>query len=538
MLTKEQFTELRRQGLSVEQIIKFEKGEKPQAQPVAAKKIEPKKSLGRRFFDVMTSSEQAFGRTIGTAASTIDKGTAGVRKGTLESQRKQYDNYMNIAKNEPDKERAGKFLRAAEETAKLINLDIYNDTEYQKTHKQVMGEALGTAADVAMFGKFGKGTGELLKGVTTGKQAFIKGFASYGSRGAAFGAAFGASEAMKQDKEIKDITKQAGKSALFSGLLAGAIGGISTRNKFLAPQKAVELKQKAIEQYKKGLNATNKKYKEITNKVVPELLDQEWWGTRKNLLKKAEANLSLSGEDYRKLGELQGVIQIKGLVGNIDKEIAKYTSPAGSIISVNEQKVKALQALKNDILTIDTMDKIKDGVASQEQLRKLAHFYGKEVYGTRRAQKTIMDNKTLSQVKKVDGMIRELLSKDPRNWKYSEINKVYHLNSGLAEILTETAIRKESGNVVKLVTGVTGGTGAIVGALGGGFPGALVGGITTAGLTEMLNSAWWNTLRAVQKNRLAEKLLTKSAQDLPNWINYINAGGAKAISAILSEDKN
>ncbi len=86
-----------------------------------------------------------------------------------------------------------------------------------------------------------------------------------------------------------------------------------------------ELDQEAVASYKKGLAATKEKYKATADQIIPDLLDQGVWGTRKQLLQKADAGIQLSSDEYEKLGELQGTVDTQGLTQKIDDEIANYS---------------------------------------------------------------------------------------------------------------------------------------------------------------------------------------------------------------------
>lgn len=374
-----------------------------------------------------------------------------------------------------------------------------------------------------------------VKPVKTATQAFIKGFLSGGGKAAPISAMFGASEALKDNKTAKEVIKETGTGVLTGLFIGGLLEGATKAYQFKAPEKAAKLKEKAIEQYKKGLKATKEKYKEKTDKVVQELLDQEYKGTFKKIMQKADDGIALSSDEYAKLGELQGMIEIDGLIDEIDKVANTFKSSSGKVISTNKTRYNTLMDLRADILSYqEKLSQQGKMLAKQEELRRLARSYGADLYDSRKAQKTINDSKTLSQVKKVDSNIRTLLNKN--NPKYAEINKVYHLNNELKDILMETAKRKEGQSVIKLVTSVTGGAGGIIGAATGGLGGAAAGAITTSALTGVLNSTWWNTTSAVRKNKIANKLLEMNQDEISAWLVYLYRQGARAANELLAED--
>lgn len=526
-------------------------------------------SVVRQFLpavaDTVIKSEKAFGETLGGAMATAPQYKF---DGTGKSEAISATDRINqSAIDTSESNRAlAKLLndpKTSEEQKARIRQQLGQDVQVEtadklvpavnKTATQIYGEGLGVALDIASAGQYGVGTKtaqsfKLLPAAEqaaniaskpvakTAAEAFVQGAKQYGKEGAAMGSGFGASQAMQEDKNAKEILGSTVINGVTGGMLGGIMGGMAERKKFLLPQQAEKMKQKAVEQYKRGLQATKEKYKETTEKIIPDLLDQNVWGTRRSLLKKAEAGISLSEKEYEKLGELVGVTKIDGLLKTIDDEISKNTLTSGRVSFLNEPRVRALKELRADILAVDALDNIQDATASMQKLRELSQSYGKEVYETRKSQKTIMDNKTLSQVKKVDGAIRQLLASDPRNAKYSGINKIYTLNSSLADVLNETAIRKEGRGVVNLIRSLSSGAGIAAGVASGGIPGAVIGGLGLMGLAEMLNSTWWNTWQATRKNALAQKLLQKSAEEASQLLIILGRQGLKAAMDILGEE--
>src|SRR6185436_1551410 len=115
------------------------------------------------------------------------------------------------------------------------------------------------------------------------------------------------------------------KKALTSGAISGVIGGTLSGFANMKNVSPETLKKEAVESYKRGLNATKEKYKEQADKIIPDLLDDKTWGTRKKLIKKAEQGIRLSNDEYAKLGELEGTVNTDGLLQKIDDEISNYS---------------------------------------------------------------------------------------------------------------------------------------------------------------------------------------------------------------------
>jgi hypothetical protein len=241
--------------------------------------------------------------------------------------------------------------------------------------------------------------------------------------------------------------------------------------------------------------------------------------------------------DNMDMGKMDDVDEYLRTIKQIAKE---YLKPKP--ISVNSSKIGQLKKIRADIEALRIYNQPNN--AYQEDLRQLAQDYGDVVYETRKSIKTVDDNNTLSQVRKLDTAIRDLLNTN--NPEYAKINKIYTLNSRLFDILDETAKRREARPLVSWFNAIVGSGGATVGGTTGGFIGgpvgstigSLTGGSLAVGLTSMLNSTWYNTMRAVQKTKLAEKLLeVGSLEAAKYWVRILNAKGTDAVNQFLSTPK-
>lgn len=190
---------------------------------------ENQKSFLSKAGDFFTGNTQKFGKTLGTALSSIDPVTNQMREETLDTTNDMIDTLMEKAKNETDPVKAKKILQSASKLANTENIDIFNNPEYQKTAKQVFGEGLGTLLETLQFSSLGA------KGLNTGKlgselPTVIKPFVSNIKEGAKIGAGYGAlfgggenvSKAMQEDKSIGDIAL----SGITGGLEGGAVGTV------------------------------------------------------------------------------------------------------------------------------------------------------------------------------------------------------------------------------------------------------------------------------------------------------------------------
>lgn len=212
------------------------------------------KSILRKVGDFFTGAEQAFGKTLGTAISTFDPETQKLRDETMASQERQYQNYIKLAQEETDPNKKKNYLEAAKRSAESAGVDIYNNPEYQKTAKQILGEAGGVGLDILTAGSYG-GVGAEAKSLAGGgKMAdiignsgkLVKAMPEIGSmasgalkagelgakatpslarlagraalEGGALGAGYGVTGAMQNNESGADILK--------SGVIGGATGGL------------------------------------------------------------------------------------------------------------------------------------------------------------------------------------------------------------------------------------------------------------------------------------------------------------------------
>lgn len=246
-------------------------------------KPEPKKSIASKIWsgtkavgNFLTASEQKFGKSIADALPSFVPGSAAwANKQNEEILANQNSMMENLLAQRKKMKAEGKdtshlddAIHDLQEQMSKPAIDI-NETNasINKTAKQIFGEGLGVAADIASFGSYGnaaKGaqTGKLLiAGPASGKvaswlgkagigstvaptagalpsiigggtkaQAFLKGAwkgAKQGfTSGAVFGTAQGATRAMQDNKENVDIVSDAIAGGIGGGVAGGVVGGI------------------------------------------------------------------------------------------------------------------------------------------------------------------------------------------------------------------------------------------------------------------------------------------------------------------------
>src|SRR3989344_4718519 len=256
-------------------------------QPEPPKKDSILKTVGK----ALISSELKFGKSIADALPSFVPGSAAWTNKQNEELMKQHEGIANnLLKTIKEKKARGEDTTRLQEALQQHLKDTskppidINETNasVNKSAKQIFGEGLGVATDIASFGTYGnaaKGaqTGKLLvkgkmsgvlakalpEGASTAFQktiptatsklaAFGKGFVEGAKEAVPLGASYGAASSMQVDDDLPTILKKSFGSSVISGVIGGTLSGFANM-KNVSPET---LKQEAIESYKKGLSAT------------------------------------------------------------------------------------------------------------------------------------------------------------------------------------------------------------------------------------------------------------------------------------------
>lgn len=326
--------------------------------------ITKKKSFFQKAGDFFTSSTQKFAKTLGTAASVIDPKTKKLREETISSTQKLVDEYTQKAKNEPNKERAKKFLEVAQKLADTENIDIYNNPEYQKTAKQIYGEALGTVLEITSLGSFGASKAPTaLKILTPGKN-ILKNAKIGAAYGGVFGTGFGVSGAAQKNKSSKDIITE--------GLIAGAVGatggatlggaltsagfglsGILKKISKYSAQMKNALGKEAIKKLEKTskdlvkMSPTASKNEAKWNKNTARFIANEFVIDEKTL--KPKSILQLIDSDGKRINTDNAINALKNKYYDEANAFNSLIQDSGEYISLNQLKTKAIKSLGDDL---------------------------------------------------------------------------------------------------------------------------------------------------------------------------------------------
>lgn len=236
-LSKDQFMALRNKGLSVEQIVSFEKNGQPvqSMQATDFKTQTPTSFLGKAR-DVATSliggGKLAEGAGMAIAAPKVQQDLSQV-------QSQGSDILLSLSKHINEQKAAGNDVTKLQQTYKQLESDLGTTSQDQQnftgalpSNEQVIGSATrlaGTVAGGAIAGGFNKATA--LGKATTVLGGIGRGAAAGAGTGAVEGGIQGAGLAAEANKSSQEVLASGALGAIggaiTGGVLGGAIGGVS-----------------------------------------------------------------------------------------------------------------------------------------------------------------------------------------------------------------------------------------------------------------------------------------------------------------------
>lgn len=340
---------------------------------------QPEKKGGflRKVGDFFTSNTQKFGETLGTALSVIDPVTNSLRQGTIDSKQKDADNFLKLAKETSDPVKKKNYLEAAKESANINGYDIFNNPEYQKTAKQIYGEALGTISEgvtLAGLGGLAKAgasnavsLSQSINNVTKGSK-LANATKLVGKAVVETGLPTGvvnASEALQENKTGKEVLSEAGKgvltgTALGVGTSLLAKGAVSTINKI----KDHKLKN-AIQSITPDVKDLSKKEKlalvKSGNVSKQGVLSKVKVANTENDLRLAEKfkEILYKGSNQDKVNKLTSFIEEKDYI------VGQYLKENNSIFNNAQLKKQILDRINDNVIDPTLTDKVKDQMVDQ-----------------------------------------------------------------------------------------------------------------------------------------------------------------------------
>ena len=312
--------------------------------------ITKKKSTLRKVGDFFTKGTQKFAETLGTAASVVDPKTKKLREETLAKTNEQVDLLLQQARKETDKDKAKRILEATRKLAETEGVDIFNRPEYQKTAKQVYGEAIGVAAETLGWGKVGN-IAKTVKASTVAQTAIRA-----AKTGSILNATTSTGSAMAENKSIVDILKSGVTGALTGAIFGGATGALAGKiGGKISNKSATKLASKRLSSKEKVLAYKTGRAKEATllrsEKVIPTQKEKE--------LGKLAQEIGLKGNTQKDINKINKAIEQEA------KALKKTLKESGAIYNKNNVK-GVLNKMKKD----KTIDLIEPEVKVYEKMIK------------------------------------------------------------------------------------------------------------------------------------------------------------------------
>lgn len=261
------------------------------------------------------------------------------------------------------------------------------------------------------------------------------------------------------------------------------------------------LRRKAAEQYSRVINPTTKRAKEITEKVVPELIERGVTaGSRTGLEQRVAAEARVAGERVGEVAEaVSDTIRIKTqpILDALErtKQAVTITENGKSIVA-EPSVVKAADDL------MDVVGEFGKDV-SVGSIRKLRQIWDKTIAKSKKGFAPLDETTTVDLKRTATKAIREELAQKVPD--LAKVNAEFSFWSNVQEVLEQTAARRV-GQAKPIGQRIAKGAGFVGGAASGGLGSGFLMAEVLGTLSKVVNSTAWATFSAVQKNKLADAI--------------------------------
>jgi hypothetical protein len=276
-------------------------------------------------------------------------------------------------------------------------------------------------------------------------------------------------------------------------------------------------------QYAQALGATTKENKELSEKIVPELIGRRVTGSRERIAELAEKKIVEAGT---KLDEALGKVpkgtaaDVGAVLDQLQKLKRQYVVPSGQpgVNTIVDQP--AYNALGEMQRIVAATKPTFESVRRLRQILDQTVTKGDKTFG-----RTIAEGSTLDATREAANAIRRELAKAAPD--VARINKEFSFWKDVERVVNATIQRTASQSKplgAQIAEGVATPavvTGTILGGPGGGIAattGALVA------LRRLVSSPQWKTFSAVQKDKLAEAIARGDAQEVGSLVGRALAG--------------
>jgi hypothetical protein len=309
--------------------------------------------------------------------------------------------------------------------------------------------------------------------------------------------------------------------------VSGAVGAAGPLAAKAVKWGGGKLADAAIDQYRKALNPTTRATKIEASQIIPELLKRRISGSLEQLAEQGKATASqVGGKIARAYESSKKAVDPVRLADELEQLKTPFVGAAAEGLEqgktvLNETAVKAIGDIQ------DLLRTIKPDAANLWKLRKNIDNI---VQSTNGFTRPLTPGAAAAVARDARAVIQKELSKAVPN--VEKLNDEYRLWKSLSHVAGETALRKtgQQGLQGWMARGVGGAIGTVVGGLtggmGGGVAGAMIGQQATKAVSDLVASPAWRTVSAVQKNRIANLLMSDKTEELLNLVGRLTGVAA------------
>ena len=331
-----------------------------------------------------------------------------------------------------------------------------------------------------------------------------------------------------------------------SAKTAGIAGLVSVPFKALSEYQdavAQALQTSAEKSASQALGATTKRNKELTDKVVPELLNKKvMYGSREGLASKAAKEAAKSADDLttayealpadaqvnatpiiKNLENAKQALMIKGTQVVPDAALPTYKAITDMQLELlSFAKGAGVESVTGEVLAEPTIS-VESARSFRQLLDTITQKTGKSfaLTGTETA-------KLFAQKSMANSIRDELAQEYP---SIAKVNAEFNFWKNVETVVNST-IQRTKGQAVPLGEKIAEGAGAVTGAVsGGGLPTTIGGAAAYRTFVKVVTSPAFRQASAILKNDLANALAAGNAQRAIDILNRIAvAGGSQAVS--------
>lgn len=323
----------------------------------------------------------------------------------------------------------------------------------------------------------------------------------------------GAAAPQTSEEAATGIAEQGGiqAAAELTGRGLAAAGGAAVRTFLPAPAK----------QYAQALGATTVANKQISEKIVPELIDRRVTGSREYIATLTDAQVAKAGaaidDALSKMpkGQAADVGAVLNQLQKLKKQYVVPSSVPGTNVIVDQAAYDNLGAMQKLVASTQP---------TFESVRRLRQILdGMVTAGDKAFGRTIAEGTELDAKREAANAIRGELSKI--NPDIAKINKEFSFWKDVDRVISATQLRTGS-QATPLGQTIAQGVAApaVTAAAATGNPGVAATIAIPVVLRKILQSPSWKTFSAVQKDRLADAIARGDAQRVGAFLSHSMAG--------------